>query len=690
MITQELLTPASIVVVGGSKDIQKPGGKVLKNLLDHGFKGDLYVVNSKSNRVQGVQTFRTVDALPPVDLAILAIPAVVCPAAITVLAKRKATKAFIVLSAGFHEIGASGAALEEQLVQAANDAGACLIGPNCIGMLTTHYAGIFTTPVPTLSPDGVDFITGSGATAVFILDAAIQNGLRFSSVYSVGNSAQTGVEDVLEYLDLTYREGKSARVKMLYIEHIGNPKKLLKHASSLLRKGARIAAIKAGSSEAGSRAASSHTGAMASPDMAVKALFRKAGIIRCYSRTELINVASVLMHPLPTGKNIAIITHAGGPAVMMTDMLSYDGINVPPIEDNKAQELLAKLHPGSSVTNPIDFLATGTAEQLDAILDACRNDFKNIDATAVIFGNPGLARVFDVYDVIDKHTRLSAKPIYAIMPTVINSREEITAFINKGHVCFPDEVIFAHALAKVINTKGYQCEDTKGNKQEEFIDRHAIRTIIEHAGNGYLSPEKTMILLDAAGIPRVDEIIVTSPDEAVKAIDRLKFPIAMKVVGPVHKSDVGGVTLDIFSKIVVRNEFNRMIRIPGATAVLLQPMLNGLQLFIGAKRETPFGHTILCGMGGIFVEALHDVSAGLSPIFLDEAEDMIRRLRGYKILQGLRGKKPIHIALLAEIVTRVSALCETAPEIAEIDLNPLLGDTKRIIAVDARIRIEHA
>jgi acetyltransferase len=675
-------------VVGGSEDVRKPGGKVIKNLLDHGFKGDLYVVNPKADRVQGVPSFRSVEALPPVDLAILAIPAAACPAAADVLAKQKATKAFIVLSAGFHEAGEAGAVLEAQLVQTANDAGACLIGPNCIGMLTTHYAGIFTTPVPTLSPDGIDFITGSGATAVFILDAAIQNGLRFSSVYSVGNCAQTGVEDVLEYLDLTYRDGESARVKMLYIEHISNPKKLLKHASSLICKGARITAIKAGSSEAGSRAASSHTGAMASPDMVVKALFRKAGIIRCHSRTELVTVAGVLMHPLPAGKNVAIVTHAGGPAVMMTDTMSYHGINVPIIEGDKAQALLAKLYPGSSVANPIDFLATGTAEQLDAILDACRNDFKNIDATVVIFGNPGLVQVFDVYDVIDKQVRLSAKPIYAIMPTVINSREEIAAFIAKGHVSFPDEVVFGHALAKVINTKGYKCEDVKKYKQEEFIDYHAIRTVIEHADNGYLSPEKTMILLDAAGIPRVDEAVVTSADEAVKAIERLNFPVVMKVVGPVHKSDVGGVSLDIFSKVVVRSEYHRMMRIPGATAVLIQPMLGGLQLFVGAKREIPFGHTILCGMGGIFVEALHDISSGLSPIFLDEAEDMIRRLRGYKILQGLRGKKPINIALFAEIVTRVSALCEAAPEIAEIDLNPLLGDAKKITTVDARIRIE--
>ena len=686
MITQQLITPESIVIVGASDDIHKPGGKVVKNLIDGNYSGALYAVNPKSGSIQGVRSFRTVEALPPVDLAILAIPAAACPAAVDTLAKQKNAKAFIILSAGFHEENEAGAALEAQIVKTANEAGASLIGPNCIGVLTPHYTGIFTAPVPELSPGGVDFITGSGATAVFILDAAMQNGLRFSSVYSVGNSAQTGVEDVLEYMDDTYCHGTSAKVKMLYVESIHNPQKLLKHASSLVRKGARMAAIKAGSSEAGSRAASSHTGALATPDAAVDALFRKAGIIRCYSRSELVTVAGILTNALPEGKNIAVITHAGGPAVMLTDALSHNGIHVPAIGGEKAAALLAKLFPGSSVANPIDFLATGTAAQLAHIIDACNNDFADIDAMTVIFGNPGLVRVFDVYDVISEKIKTSAKPVYPVMPTVINSREEIAAFVAQGHVTFPDEVIFGYALAKVLNNTpppvaGQSVSGTPPDYQ-------AIRAVIEQAGDGYLPPQKVQQLLDAAGIPRAGERIAASAEEAVTAAEQLGFPVVMKVVGPVHKSDVGGVALDIQDAASVRKEFERMIKIRDTTAILLQPLLSGVQLFAGAKREPPFGQMVLCGLGGIFIEALHDVSACLAPVSPGEAGEMIRRLRGYKILQGIRGQAPVNEQRFIDVIVRISALCEAAPEISEMDLNPLLGDAGKVTAVDARIRIE--
>ncbi len=684
MITEQLINPKSIVVVGGSDDVTKPGGKVIKNLKDHGYTSSLYVVNPKMDTVQGQPSFRDAKDLPQVDLAILAIPAALCPPAVEVLAQQKGTKAFIILSAGFHEENEAGALLEQQIVKTVEEAGACLIGPNCIGVLTTHYAGIFTTPVPKLSADGIDFITGSGATAVFILDAAMQNGLRFSSVFSVGNSAQIGVEEVLEYLDNTYKEGESAKVKILYVESINKPKKLLKHASSLIRKGARIAAIKAGSSEAGSRAASSHTGALASPDVAVDALFRKAGIIRCHSRSELVTVAGVLSNKLPKGKNVAIITHAGGPAVMLTDALSNNHVNVPHITGDKAKQLLEKLYPGSSVANPIDFLATGTAAQLGHIIDACENDFDNIDAMAIIFGNPGLVRVFDVYDVISDKMRAVKKPIYPVMPTVINSAEEIASFVAKGNVTFPDEVILGTALAKVLNTPPTAAADFEAPK----IDKKAIRDIVDKAGNGYLSPEKVQQLLDAAGVPRAGEAVVTSADDAVKAAAALGYPVVMKVVGPVHKSDVGGVALNVKDEATVRREFDRMIKIKDTTAILLQPMLAGTQLFVGAKRDDSFGHMVLCGLGGIFIEVLHDVNTGLVPVSKPEAEDMIHRLRSYKIIQGVRGQEPVNEPLLVAIVTRISALCEAAPEIFEMDLNPLLGTADKVVAVDARIRIE--
>ncbi len=337
MVNQQLLQPESIAVIGASNNISKPGGKLLKNLIDNNFRGKLYAVNPNETSVQGIPAFSSADELPSVDLAVLAIPAKFCPGTIKILAEQNDTKAFIVVSAGFGEMNDEGKKLEKEMAEIVTKNNGCLIGPNCIGVMTPHHVSVFTTPVPKLTPDGCDFISGSGATAVFIIESGIPKGLRFANVFSVGNSAQTGVEDVLEYLDENYVEGAGSKVKLLYIEHIGNPDKLLFHASSLIKKGCKIAAIKAGSSSAGRRAASSHTGALASSDAAVDALFRKAGIIRCYGREELTTVACVFMCKELKGKKLAIITHAGGPGVMLTDALESGGLKIPRIEDSPAK-----------------------------------------------------------------------------------------------------------------------------------------------------------------------------------------------------------------------------------------------------------------------------------------------------------------------------------------------------------------
>jgi len=448
--------------------------------------------------------------------------------------------------------------------------------------------------------------------------------------------------------------------------------------------GCKIAAIKSGSSEAGSRAASSHTGALASPDVAVEALFRKAGIVRCSGRDELATVASIFMHPELKGKNIAIITHAGGPAVMLTDALSNNKLEIPHIEGPKAKALLEKLYPGSSVANPIDFLATGTAEQLGHIIDACENDFDNIDAMAVIFGSPGLFPVYDVYDLLDEKMKSCKKPIYPILPSIINVKNEIDAFIVKGRINFPDEVVFGNALAKVYNTPKPVSEKIEVPE----IEVQSIRKVIDNAENGYLSPDKVQQLLDAAKISRAGEAVVVTRENAVKEAQKLGLPVVMKVVGPVHKSDVGGVVLNVKDTETVAREFDRMIKIKDTTAILIQPMLSGIELFVGAKAEPKFGHMVLCGLGGIFIEVFKDVSAGLVPIAKNEAADMIHRLKSYGIIKGARGQEGVNEELFAEIVARVSALVKAAPEIAEMDLNPLLGKADKVVAVDARIRIE--
>jgi acetyltransferase len=684
MINDKLLNPGSIVVVGGSDDITKPGGKVLKNLIDGNFPGKLFVVNPKTDKVQGIKSFKDVSGLEKADLAILAIPAKLCLQTVEVLASQKSTGAFIILSAGFGEESSEGKMLERMIVEVIEKHNGCLIGPNCIGLLNTNFNGVFTTPVPSLSPHGVDFISGSGATAVFIMESAIPNGLVFSSVWSVGNSAQTGVEDVLEYLDNIYVPGISSKVKLLYIESIEKPEKLFRHSVSLIRKGCRIAAIKSGSSDAGIRAASSHTGALASSDLAADALFRKAGIVRCNGRSELVAVASVFMQPLPAGKRIGIITHAGGPAVMLTDALSKGGMEVPALSGPKADSLKEKLFPGSSVTNPVDFLATGTAEQLGNIIDACENDFENIDAMAVIFGSPGLFPVFDVYELLAEKMRSCKKPIYPVLPSVINAQKEIRSFISSGNVFFPDETIFAGALIKVMNTRGHE------NDTEVIfsVDKEKIRSVIDSSPDGYLDPVAVSKLLKAAGIACVDEAFINIKSDLSLKVSEMGFPLAMKVSGPVHKSDVGGVVLNISTIQEAEETYEMMMKITGANGIIIQRMLQGTELFAGAKSEGRFGHVILAGLGGIFIEVLKDISSGLVPLSKQEAKRMISSLKGYDIIKGTRGKIGVDEEKYVEIICRLSSLVEAAPEIFEMDLNPLMGTADSVITVDARILIK--
>lgn len=687
MINKQLLQPESIVVVGGSNNIHKPGGAIVRNLLEGKYAGELRVINPKEEEVQGIPAIHDVKELPPTDMAILVVAARFCPDYVELLAKEKQVRAFIIISAGFGEETAEGAKLEQRIVDICNQYDCALIGPNCIGLLTRHHHSVFTKPIPHLTPQGVDFISGSGATAVFILESAVSKGLSFNSVWSVGNGRQIGIETVLEYMDENFDAERDSMVKLLYIENIADPDKLLYHATSLIRKGCRIAAIKAGSSESGSRAASSHTGAIASSDSAVEALFRKAGIVRCFSREELTTVGCIFTLPRFNGRNFAIVTHAGGPGVMLTDALSKGGMNVPPLPHDLAEELKEQLLPGSSVANPIDILATGGSEHLAAAIDFCENKLDDIDAIMVIFGTPGLVQLYSVYDVLHKKMLECKKPIFPILPSVNTAGEEVQEFLHKGHVNFSDEVTLATALTQVMRTPAPADQQVTIHG----VDVPRIRRIIDGIEeDGYIAPALVHELLDSAGIPTVPELVSTSKQEVTDFAERCGYPVVAKVVGPVHKSDVGGVALNIRSRQVLEAEFDRMMQLPEATGVMVQKMLRGTELFIGAKYEERFGHVVLCGLGGIFVEVLKDVSSGLAPLSLAEAQSMIHSLRGYKIIKGTRGQSGINERKFAEIIVRLSTLLRFATEIKEMDINPLLADAENVIAVDARIRVEKA
>lgn len=684
MINKELMDPQSIVVVGGSNSIFKPAGKALKNIIDKGYQGKLYVVNPKEDIVQGITSYRNAEELEHADLAIIGIPAPFVVDSVKTLAEKCGVKAFIILSAGFSEVGGKGLEAEKEIVRICNENNASLIGPNCTGILTPTYSGIFAGPLPKLNPKGCDFVSGSGATAAFIIEEGMAIGLQFASMFAVGNSAQNGVEEVLEYWDNNFDAQTSSRIKLIYMENIKKPSKFLKHASSLINKGCKIAAIKSGSSSAGSRAASSHTGALASADVLIQSIFNKAGIIRCEGREELVQVAGVLCQNELEGKNIAIITQAGGPGVMLTDVLSKGGLEIPHLEGKYCDELLEELYDGSAVGNPIDFLATGSAEQLGTIIDYCENKFENIDGMAVIFGDPELVDVRPAYKVISDKIKECKKPIYPILPSMTTGAERIKYFTEElERVYFPDELGVGKAIVNIFNTpKPVIKEDSVK------IENEKIRSIIESCENGYISPESIQNLLDASGISRAKEGVVDSKEAAIKLAEEVGYPLVMKVVGPIHKSDVGGVVLNVNSPEEVEKEFDRMIQIKDTTAILIQPMLSGTELFVGAKAEGDFGHLILCGLGGIFIEVLKDTSSSLIPVGKKEAEGMIKSLKSYKIIEGVRGSEGVNIDKFVEIIIRLSALLEVAPEIQELDLNPLLGNANTVTAVDARIRIE--
>lgn len=645
----------------------------------------MHIVNPKEDEIQGIKVFHNAEELPATDLAIMVVAAKFCPDYVDYLAEHKQVRAFIIISAGFGEETKEGAELEQHILDTCEKYGCALIGPNCIGLLNNNHHSVFTKPIPKLHPQGVDFLSGSGATAVFILESAVIKGLQFNSVWSTGNGKQNGIEDVLQYMDEHFDPEHDSKVKLLYIENINDPDKMLLHASSLIRKGCRIAAIKAGSSESGSRAASSHTGAIASSDTAVEALFRKAGIVRCFSREELTTVGCIFTLPKITGKNFAIVTHAGGPGVMLTDALSKGGLNVPKLDGRLADELKAQLFPGSSVANPIDILATGTPEHLGIAIDYCEKKFDNIDAMMVIFGTPGLVQLYEAYDVLHKKILECKKPIFPILPCLNTAGPEVAEFLSKGHVNFSDEVTLGTALSQIMRTP----QPVPQEINLMGVDIPKIRKIIDGIDeNGYVAPDIVRQLLTCAKIPVVPEMVAGTKKELTAFAEKIGYPVVAKVVGPVHKSDVGGVALNVRSSEQLGMEFDRMMKIQDASAVMIQKMISGRELFVGAKYEPRFGHVVLCGLGGIFVEALKDVASGLAPLSADEVRTMIRSLRGYKILQGIRGQKGISEEKFIEIIQRLSVLLRYAIEIKEMDINPLLADGDDIVAVDARIRIE--
>lgn len=682
---RHLFFPDSIAVIGASNDILKPGGRVTQNIKGNGFKGALWAVNPKAETVLGLPAYPSIRDLPKTpDLAIIAIPAGFVPAAVRDLAAMN-TRAVIVLTAGFGEKDKTGKAMELEILKTANDAGMALIGPNCSGFLTPSYKGKFAGIIPPLPGNHVDFISGSGATVDYVMERATTCGLSFGTVLNLGNSAQMGVEDLLELYDENYGPD-NAPVLMLYMEAVNTPSKLLRHARSLAGKGCAVVGIKSGATEAGERAAASHTGAMATNDTAVQALFEKSGIIRVSNRTDLINVACVLTAAKGRlrGKRVCIVTDAGGPGVIFSDELYRQGLSLPRLQEKTRAELAKILPPESSLLNPIDTLPSRSAEQTRDILNILRtHEHDSIDVIAVLLGDSGLSDNAGIYHEIALAQDRGGIPVMPMFSSLVSSREKIADFIGKGHVIFPDEVGLGRALGNVA----HWLPPEKDHGIPDGYDRDALAGIL-NSHEGILAPDVVARVLTAAGFPIAAQADVYEKSNLEESCRKVGFPLAMKVIGPLHKTDVGGVKLGITDEANARAAWDSLSQIPGAEGVLIQPMVSGPEVIIGASREEGFGHLIMFGLGGIYAEVLKDVTFALAPVTRDESLRMIRGIKSFPVLEGVRGEPGMDIAILADFIRRLGRLVDDFKQIREIDLNPVKGRGSDLFIVDARIILQ--
>jgi len=677
---QTLLAPDSIAVIGASDDLSKPGGKLVHNILSRGYDGQLLLVNPKSSTVQGVPTYPSVTSLPTApELALIAIPARSVRQAVEELAA-KGARAVVVLSAGFGEVSAEGRAEEDRLVEIANAHGIMLIGPNCSGIASHVHAAKFDGVPPQCCRGGIDFLSGSGANVVFLCELASRRGLPFNSLLNVGNSAQTGVTDLLRLYDEAH-DGDSSPIKLLYVEVLTRPQEFLWHARSLTRKGCTVAGIKSGATEAGSRAAASHTGAMATSDTAVQALFDKAGIIRVQSRLELVDVATVLVcaRGQLDGRRIAVVSDAGGPGVMLADELNRQGLIVPPFAQRTRERIAQALPAGAATGNPVDCLPTRNGESIGNVLRIIEEEEKeNVDYILFIDGDSGLADNWEICRSLMRAQDEGSVPVLPAFLSPVSAQDALARFRDAGRCWFEDEVAMARALGRVVNRPRI----TDAAAEAHGYDRNAVRDALR-GHHGVLPPDITRRVLRAAGLRLPAQQVLDR--EADPSSVTIPFPWAMKVTGPLHKSDVGGVKLGIRNVDEARAVGHALLRIQGATGCLVQQMIPGTEVIIGSKREEGYGHLVAFGLGGIYTEALKDVQFRLAPLSTAEAENMIQSIRAFPIIRGLRGQPSMDAGLLADMLVRVGLLVAEAPQIQEMDLNPVKGSGTDLYVVDARI-----
>ncbi len=689
--------PRSIAVVGASRNPASIGGRLFHNLLSESFAGAIFPVNPSAPAVNGVRAYPTVQDIPdPVDLAFIVVPKQYVMSAVDDCA-RKGVRGLVVITAGFSEGGQEGEDLEAELLTAIRNADMRMIGPNCMGVLNTDPSvNLNGTFAPLYPPAGnVAMSSQSGALGIAILDYARDLNIGISTFVSVGNKSDVSGNDLLLY----WEDDPSTDVILLYLESFGNPRRFSRLARRIGRK-KPIVAVKSGRTSAGTRAASSHTGALASADTAVEALFRQAGVIRTHDLDELFDITALLANqPVPQGRRVGVLTNAGGPGILLADALESTGLTLPIFSENLQKKLRSHLSDEATVRNPVDMVASAGPDEYRACLGYLL-DSDEIDAVIVIHipaaptGTPETAAAIRDASINNagQKTLLSVFMRSEGPPDELQSDEyRVPAYR------FPESA--ARALARAA-TYGEWLERPVGSIPEftgldEARARAAIEGFLAGAGEdgGWLEPDGVSEVLNAFGLALPGSSVATSADEAVSIAQGFGGPVVLKVVSEsaLHKSDIGGVALNLATEEEIREGYERVTSVvEDADGVLVQEFIaGGHEVIVGMTEDPSFGPLILFGLGGIFVELIGDASFRIHPITDRDASEMIREVKAAKLLDGYRGEPPGDIPALEEAILRVSALIEALPEIVEMDLNPVkvLEPGAGIRAVDARIKV---
>ena len=692
-----LLRPGSIAVIGASRRLDSIGGALLHNLIQQPFQGPVYPVNPNASHVQSVPAYASIGAVPgEVDLAVIVVPAALVLETAEACG-RKGVKALVVISAGFKEVGGEGVKREAELRDIVRRHGMRLVGPNCLGILNTDPAVMMNaTFAPVQPPPGrIAFSSQSGALGLAILDYARALNLGISHFVSVGNKADVSGNDLLEF----WEQDPGTDMVLFYLESFGNPSKFTQIARRMARK-KPIVAVKSGRTPGGSRAATSHTGALAGSDAAVEALFHQSGVIRTDTIEELFDTALLLgSQPIPTGPRVAILTNAGGPGIMATDACEGAGLELPTLEPKTVKALRAFLPPEASTKNPVDMIASAAAESYEMALRLLLQD-KHVDSVIVIFVPPLVTGAQDVARAILAGAAGNKKPVLSCFMGSHGVPESLRS-LNEGRIpsySFPEAA--ARTLARAVKYGVWRHAPAGKVPVLGDVDREKARAVLARAeGAGWLDPPLLAEFLYAYGIRTNPIKVATTRGEAAGMAKAVGFPAVMKVRSPdvVHKTDVGGVRLRIQSEEEAARAFDEIAmslreaepkaRFEGVT--LERMVSGGVETIVGMTRDPSFGPVVLFGLGGVSVELLHDVSLRVAPLTDRDAEEMLREIRGYPLLEGYRGSPPVNQAALKDLLHRVSQLALDHPEVGELDLNPVLalpGDAPAIV-LDARLKL---